>query len=81
MKDDYRVKAIEGHDTSATAGTVVKTPDAELPYKVVLAHENAELTEHPFQTIRECEAFIRLKTPFPKPSSTLFDFPVRNDAV
>ncbi len=43
---------------------VVLTPNAELPYKVVLEHD-AGPTEYPVATIREGEALIREKMPQP----------------
>jgi hypothetical protein len=52
---------------------IVQTPDSQLPYKVVLAGENGETTEHAFSTIRECEDFIKLNTPLPAKRSKLYD--------
>jgi cold shock CspA family protein len=63
----------EGGHMSSTSGLVVSTPGAELPYKVVLRHEGSPDTERAFGTMQECEAFIRRKTPKPKPRSTLLD--------
>ena len=41
---------------------VVLTPGAELPYKVVLEHEDGA-TEYPVATVREGEALIRDNLP------------------
>ena len=50
-------------------GRIVLTPDAETPYKVVLQYLDGEDTEHPFQTMREGEAFIRGEFPVPRGTS------------
>jgi len=54
-----------GGHMNSTSGLVVSTPGAELPYKVLLRHAGLPDTEHPFRTIRQCEAFIRRNTPRP----------------
>ena len=41
------------------SGRVVLTHDREHPYKVVLEHDPAGISEHPARTIREAEALIR----------------------
>lgn len=38
---------------------IVLTPHDELPYKVVLSHENGDCSEHPVATVREGEELIR----------------------
>ena len=53
-----------GH-MSSTEGHVVSTPEAVLPYKVVLEHEGTAETERSFATMRKGEAFIRHNTPRP----------------
>ena len=58
---------------SSTCGRVVCTPGAELPYKVVLHHQDREETSNAFATIREAEAFIRRNTPVPAARPTLYD--------
>jgi hypothetical protein len=60
-------------DRLATVGRVVQTPNAALPYRVVLSHDNAPESRFAFRTMRECEAFIRRNTPRPPARSTLFD--------
>jgi hypothetical protein len=62
-----------GGHMSATGGTIIHTPDAALPFRVVLTHENSAPTEHDFATSREAEAFARSKTPVPAARSTVFD--------
>jgi hypothetical protein len=43
---------------------VVKTPDEEQPYKVVLQHEGESAdSEHPVSTVRAGELLIRQKSP------------------
>ena len=48
-----------------TGGSVVKTPDGETPYKVVLEHESGADTEQPVSSIREGEDLIKKATPPP----------------
>ncbi len=55
----------EGGHMSSTSGRLVRTPDADLPYKVVLSHDDGAETVHAFATMREAEAFIRRNTPVP----------------
>jgi hypothetical protein len=50
-------------------GRVVITPEGKAPYKVVLQYFDGEQTEHPFQTVREGEDFIRGEFPVPKGTS------------
>ena len=61
-----------GH-MSSTAGRIVRTPDRDRPYKVVLTHEDDDTTEHAFATTREAEAFIRRNTPKPPERDTSRD--------
>ena len=63
----------EGGHMSSTRGLIVSTPDAKLPYKVILKHEGLPDTECYFATMRECEAFVRRNTPKPLPYSSLSD--------
>lgn len=63
----------EGGHMSSTGGSVVLTPDEPMPFKVVLTHDGATSTEHAFETMRECEEFIKQHTPLPAARSTLHD--------
>jgi hypothetical protein len=63
----------EGGHMSSTCGRVVRTPDASLPYKVVLTHHGRAESARAFASVREAEAFIRRNTPVPTPRSTLYD--------
>lgn len=63
----------EGGHMSSTAGRVVCTPGAELPYKVILTRDGGGTSEHAFSTMREAEAFIGRNTPLPPARSTLHD--------
>jgi cold shock CspA family protein len=63
----------EGGHMSSTEGRVVCTPNADLPYKVVLKHGNFAETDCCFATMREAEAFIRRNTPSPIAWNTLRD--------
>lgn len=58
---------------SAIRGRVVQTPDEKKPYKVVLEHEDGEISEHPVATMREGEALIKRETPRPPRRSTARD--------
>ena len=68
----------EGGHMSSTAGHIVRTPDADLPYKVVLSHHGRPDSSSAFATMREAEAFIRRNTPPPIPHSTLYDRPAES---
>jgi hypothetical protein len=63
----------EGGHMSSSCGRVVRTPGAELPYRVVLTHDGRAETTHGFETMRDAEAFIRRNTPVPAARSTLYD--------
>jgi hypothetical protein len=63
----------EGGHMSSTCGRVVRTPGAELPYKVVLTHPGRPESARAFATMREAEAFIRRNTPFPASRCNLYD--------
>jgi hypothetical protein len=58
---------------SSMFGRIVRTADGNLPYKVILTHDQCAETECLFATMREAEAFIRRNTPRPKPRSTFWD--------
>lgn len=62
-----------GGHMSSTAGRVVCTPGAEMPYKVILSREDGGTSEYAFSTMQEAEAFIRRNTPLPPARSTLRD--------
>ena len=47
------------------AGRVVVTPDATLPYKVILEQEGDQCSELPVATVREGEALIRERVAVP----------------
>jgi hypothetical protein len=68
--DDY---PHEGGHMSSRFGRIVRTTDADLPYKAVLTHDQVAETECWFGTMREAEAFIRRNTPRPKARSTFWD--------
>jgi hypothetical protein len=63
----------EGGHMSSRFGRIVHNVDAELPYKVILTHDQCAETECSFATMREAEAFIRRNTPRPKERSTFWD--------
>ncbi len=63
----------EGGHMSSVCGRVVRTPDALLPYQVVLTHHGRAESARAFASIREAEAFIRRNTPVPAACSTLYD--------
>lgn len=66
----------EGGHMSSTSGRVTHVPGAKLPYLVVLAHHESDVTEHSFATMREAEDFIKRNTPLPGRSlSALYDRP------
>jgi hypothetical protein len=61
-----------GH-MSSRFGRIVRTADANLPYKAILTHDQCAETECSFATMREAEAFISRNTPRPRPRSTFWD--------
>jgi hypothetical protein len=63
----------EGGHMSSRFGRIVTTRDADLPYKVILSHDQGPETERAFATMREAEAFIRRNTPRPQARSTFWD--------
>lgn len=65
----------EGGHMSATHGRLISTPQAEMPYLVILCHEDAVSSKRAFSTVRAAEAFIRRNTPRPAPRVTLWDRP------
>jgi hypothetical protein len=50
-------------DRRVVRGQVVLTPEGPMPYKVILHYR--EDSEHPFETMRASEAFIRSECPMP----------------
>lgn len=76
MKRDVQSCDNEGGHMSSTAGRVTYVAGAELPYVVVLSHQDSEATEHDFATMREAEAFVKRNTPVPGAAlSTTYDRP------
>ena len=63
----------EGGHMSSRFGRIVRTSSLDLPYKVILTHDQCAETERSFGTMREAEAFIRRNTPRPRPRSTFWD--------
>ncbi len=49
-------------------GRVVITPGQKQPYKIVLEHEDGEITEYPVATIRAGEDLIRHRVLPPPPA-------------
>jgi hypothetical protein len=68
--DDY---SHEGGHMSSRFGRIVRTTDADLPYRAILTHDQVAETECSFASMREAEAFIRRNTPRPKARSTFWD--------
>jgi hypothetical protein len=52
----------EGGHTYATAGYIMATPGAELPYKAVFNHHDRADTEQPCETISACRVLIARNT-------------------
>ena len=44
---------------TSTRARLVRTPDGDEPYKVMLIHNGSAETAHAFATMRDAEAFIR----------------------
>ena len=66
----------EGGHVMASGWRVVRSPRAELPYTVILTHDDREPTEHSFETMLEAEDFIRRNTNAPSRGlSALYDRP------
>lgn len=72
-KKDQQESAEEGGHMSSTCGRVLRTPEAKLPYKVVLTHDGRAESAHSFASMHEAESFIRRNTPVPPVRSTLRD--------
>jgi hypothetical protein len=76
MKREEQSWDNEGGHMSSTSGRVTRVSRADLPYVVILAHQDSEATEHGFATMREAEAFIKRNTPVPGAVlSTTYDRP------
>ncbi len=73
MKTRVEDKTGQSEPRKAAVARIVQTQDRKFPYKVVFTDPNGEVTEHPFATVQECEAFIRAHTPVPTEPSKLFD--------
>lgn len=63
----------EGGHMSCTAGRIVSTPGAKMPFKAVMTREDGTTFEVGFATMGEGEAFIRRNTPSPPARSTIYD--------
>ena len=63
----------DGGHMSSRFGRIVRTADADLPYKAILTHDECAETECAFATMRDAEAFIRRNTPRPQARSTFWD--------
>ena len=55
-------------------GHIVSTPSQEMPYMVVLHYREGDNTEHPFDTMRHGEAFIRSQAPLVQTLASLRAF-------
>lgn len=77
MKPEEQAWENEGGHMSSTAGRVSRVAGADLPYVVLLTHQESEPTEHSFATMREAEAFIKRNTPVlpGRTLSALYDRP------
>jgi len=60
-----------GPKAGVVGGRVVKTPDEEQPYKVVLEHSDGLAdSEHPVGSVRDGELLIRRRSPAqPRPET------------
>jgi hypothetical protein len=65
----------EGGHMSSTAGRIVRTPGAMLPYKVVMTLHGRADQEQAFATMQDAEEFIRRNTPIPSSPRTTYDRP------
>ncbi len=54
-------------------GRIVHNSEADLPYKVILMHDDQPTAERSFATLRDAEAFLRKATPRARPRSTGWD--------
>jgi hypothetical protein len=54
-------------------GRIVRLSKADLPYKVILMHNDQPAAERSFATLQEAEAFLRRNTPRARPQSTGWD--------
>ena len=69
----------EGGHMSCTAGPVLYSMGAEMPYEVVLTRALGQPLRRSFGTMREAEAFVRRNSAVPPPAlSTLYDRPASN---
>jgi hypothetical protein len=65
MKREEQTWDNEGGHMSSTAGRVTHVSSRDVPYVVILSHQDRDATEHGFATMREAEAFIKRNTPVP----------------
>lgn len=47
----------------ANGGRVVLTPGSEQPFKAIVTFEDGHISEHPFASLQEGEAFLRARCP------------------
>jgi hypothetical protein len=73
--DHKSAQTRERDGRGSTAGPIIHTPGAELPYGVELTQADTSVSNHAFATMREAEDFIRRNTPVPAERSTAFDQP------
>ena len=72
-KSDEEQCAAEGGHMSSESGRIVHAPGSELPYKVILTHDDGDDSERAFATMREAESFIQRNTPVPAARRTTYD--------
>ena len=73
MRNDERIREIEGGHMSCTSGRIVSVRGSDKPFKVIMTRDDGETSEHMFATMREAEAFVRRNTPRPPERSTTYD--------
>lgn len=82
MKRDDDAPHEEGGHMSSTRGRIMRIPNGELGYLVILSHHDSQSTEHAFATMREAEAFIKRNTPVPGAIlSTTYDRPACEPSI
>jgi len=64
-----------GGSYEALSGEIVQTTGDEHPYKVVLKFAGGVITEHPCNSVRDGQDFIRRCTPRPRPRDRSRDRP------
>lgn len=64
-----------GTKSPLAGGQMVLSGRGTSAYTAVLTYEDGTTTSHPFETLREGEAFIRSETPMPRSAGRLEPFP------